>query len=253
MRKIIDKVTITGADNSVHPEDLLKLSDKYPFVEWGILLSKASQGNNRFPDLDWLQECYKTWFIAGNSMTNFMLSGHICGTWVRHICEGQWTMFHDLPDVTDMFGRFQLNFHSYVHKLNQEKFLAGFDDPELYYRQFIFQLDDVNNSILEVAKNSEIDAVGLFDLSGGLGVLPKDWPVSSGYCGYAGGLSPENLQSQMELIDKVVGEGPIWIDVETHVRSNGDAQFDLDRVQKFLDVASDWVIEPIGKECHEYA
>ena len=32
---ILDRVTITGADDSVRPTDLLELSREFPFVEWG--------------------------------------------------------------------------------------------------------------------------------------------------------------------------------------------------------------------------
>jgi hypothetical protein len=35
-------VTITGADDAVDPEELLQIQQRYPFVEWGILLSRYS-------------------------------------------------------------------------------------------------------------------------------------------------------------------------------------------------------------------
>ena len=36
---ILDRVTITGADDSIHVEQLAELSQAYPYVEWGILVS----------------------------------------------------------------------------------------------------------------------------------------------------------------------------------------------------------------------
>ena len=33
-------VTITGADDSIQPSQLLDLQKEFPFVEWGILLSR---------------------------------------------------------------------------------------------------------------------------------------------------------------------------------------------------------------------
>jgi phosphoribosylanthranilate isomerase len=103
-------------------------------------------------------------------------------------------------------------------------------------------MDDVNNDILDVAKEAGVNAAPLFDLSGGAGVLPENWPVANGYCGYAGGLSPENVQGQLELIEQVAGDGPIWIDVETHVRSEDDKIFDLDKVRAFIENVLPWVM-----------
>ena len=80
----------------------------------------------------------------------------------------------------------------------------------------------------------------LFDLSHGTGVLPDQWPATLNFvkCGYAGGLSPENLELQIKAIERIVGDTPIWIDMETHVRSNMDAQFDLSKVRTCLEISS---------------
>lgn len=237
MRKFIDRVTITGADDLTPHLMMLDVSKKYPFVEWGILLSKNSNGNQRFPDKNWLIELLKLW----EEHPELILSGHICGSWTREICQGNWSILDDLRSIADMFARIQLNFHSYVHKIEHSPFLKGFEDQRLWLRQFIFQLDNVNNAILDLARTADIDAVPLFDLSGGTGVLPESWPTARKfYCGYAGGLSPDNLKEQLEQIEKVCGEGPIWIDVETHVRTN--EFLDLDKVEKFLEIAKPYVL-----------
>lgn len=258
MKQMINRVTITGADDTISPKALLDLSAEFPFVEWGILLSKNNEGNLRFPSRKWMYELHYLWSDifkkATEGVNPLCLSGHICGSWVRQICEGNWNEFlDDNASMQDMFSRFQLNFHSQVHKLNREKFIDGFNNPELWFRQFIFQLDNVNDEILEIAKDSDIDAVGLFDLSGGLGVLPASWPVCKGYSGYAGGLSPENLEEQLEKISKVAGDGPIWIDVETHIRSEdgmGNDIFDLDRVRSFLEISQKWIVETETEKYH---
>ena len=56
MRKILNKVTVTGADNSTHINDLIGLYKEFPFVEFGILLSLSSEGGPRFPSMDWLDD-----------------------------------------------------------------------------------------------------------------------------------------------------------------------------------------------------
>ena len=241
MKKIIKVVTLTGADDSINPQDLFSLSAEFPFVEWGILFSRASEGKPRYPSRRWVHRLYEEW-CRSNLPLNFC--GHICGRWVRDICAGTWTILdydkENPPEVMDMFKRFQLNFHAQVHSLSESPFIEGL--KKTAHRQFIFQLDNVNNSILNIAQYNGIDAVPLFDLSGGAGVLPEEWPRANGYCGYAGGLSPENLATQLPLIAEVAGDGPIWIDAETRVRSEDDQLFDLEKVRNFLDIAKEWVI-----------
>ncbi len=195
MRRFIKKVTLTGADDSVDPRQLVNISDVYPFVEWGILLSKNAEGTRRFPSLDWQEKLYK-------KRDKLNLSGHICGTWVREICRGDWSFYKARGMLYRMYQRFQLNFHAQVHNMNHNAFLGG-DFPSA---EFIFQLDSVNNHLLEEARKQGLNAYGLFDLSGGAGVLPGNWVKSNEYMGYAGGLSPFNLDEQLEMIEKVCGD-----------------------------------------------
>lgn len=239
---ILDRVTVTGADDSIKPEDLIDLTIRFPFVEWGILLSKNNEGSVRFPTREWIETLYND--VKGRLHPNVLnLSGHICGRWVRDICNGEWTIVEEMPKLLHAFQRFQLNFHAQVHSLNRQKFFyAGVEFLQTYDSRLIFQMDDVNNSILDEAKELGIVASPLFDLSGGLGILPSSWPEAKGfYTGYAGGLSPENVAEQIEKIRKVAGDARIWIDVERRVRSEDDSQFDLDKVARFLEAAEPYV------------
>lgn len=175
------------------------------------------------------------------------LAGNLCGRWVRDICKGHWSFLDERPTIASKFRRFQLNFHAYRHKIVEEDFIRGFSHPILHGRQFIFQLDDMNNSLLDVASDAGIDAVPLFDTSGGIGRLPDEWPAAhKGYCGYAGGLSPDNLSEQIPKIIAAAGSESIWIDVETHVRSQDDRQFDLQKVERFLSIAEPYVTRTIA-------
>ncbi len=230
-------VTVTGADDSIEPIELCKISEEYPFVEWGILLSKSSMGGVRFPSYNWLGK------LA--DMERLPLSGHICGRWVRDICDGGHEICTDMNYILPIFKRFQLNFHSYLHRIKSARaFIGSLKSLSIEHQQIILQFDDVNNVLLDVVKEGGVDAVPLFDLSGGAGVLPARWkePVG-GYCGYAGGLSPNNLQAQLEKLEPIVKEHPIWIDAETHLRSMNDTVFDLGKVRQFLETASSWVTE----------
>ena len=72
----IYKVTMTGADDSINPNELIEISKKYPFVEWGILVSRNSQGSNRFPSLQWMDKLHEL------NTVNLLLSCHLCGTYI---------------------------------------------------------------------------------------------------------------------------------------------------------------------------
>jgi hypothetical protein len=237
---ILNRVTVTGADDSIRPADLIPIAERFPFVEFGILLSRSQEGGVRFPSLKWIEELQG---LSESLDPGLRLSGHLCGAWVRDFCRGEPTFWLQRPSIARRFARLQLNFHSLVHDIPER---GPFDMALRMYEPKggrIFQLDAVNNAILDRARGAQVQAVGLFDLSGGAGVLPADWPESSeGYSGYAGGLSPENLQEQLARIDLVTLQNArIWIDAETHLFSNGGRQFDLGRVERFLEIAARWV------------
>lgn len=232
---MITKVTITGADDSVYPTDLLNLSIQYPFVEWGILVSQTQQGDFRFPSIKWMEELSNLKMISQQG-EKLKLSCHFCGRYVREIMKGVSNFGNHIGFIWNKFDRVQLNFHGDKHFVFNEMFTLLRKFPE---KEFIFQYDGVNNDILLRALAHEINCSALFDLSHGAGLLPSEWPnlLQEVKCGYAGGLSPENLVEQIKLIEEKAGEKEIWIDMETHVRSNMDMQFDLDKVRRCLEIA----------------
>lgn len=238
-RARLDRVTMTGADDSVSPRQLATISEEFPFVEWGILLSRSSTGRPRFPSLDWLRELHR--IMAPRPA--MQLSFHVCGRWVRNICEGNWTpLFCNAPGLTQMIrrARIQLNFHAYTHLLGP-KFI-----PEALQRQkergfqIIFQCDGVNDHLVSNAIDDGLDAVPLYDKSGGAGISPGEWPraMTGIYSGYAGGLGPDNLETELAEISKGAQGSRIWVDMETKIRSQNNRQFDLDAVRKCLAIAS---------------
>lgn len=238
-------VTFTGADDATKGSELLSISKDYPFVEWGILLSASSQGGLRFPSFDWLKQVD---FSGAN------LSLHICGRWVREICQGKWDDFlREVPESSlYQAQRVQLNFHSYVHDLEDRFFEAIPALGERFGWQFIFQVDGVNDELQKKASAAGFDAVPLFDKSGGAGVLPEDWPESTSFSGYAGGLGPHNLSAQLALIRERAHDD-FWVDMETKVRSRlehyvGEQHFprdtfDLKKVKSCLDIAGEIAVD----------
>jgi hypothetical protein len=52
----IDRLSIAGPDETVRPQELAELSDRYPFVEWSILYGHPIEPLRRFPTVAWIRE-----------------------------------------------------------------------------------------------------------------------------------------------------------------------------------------------------
>lgn len=222
----LQRVTITGADDSVDPEDLAILSDEFPFVEWGILFSLSNIGGPRFPTYEWTRK-----LRMGPSY-----SAHLCGRYVRDLvleANCSWLMS---PVPHELFTRVQLNFHGQFHR--QHRNLVGrlLEDARGIEREYIFQCDGVNDDAVRSLCAQDYRFTPLFDTSGGAGRLPSEWPEAweGVYCGYAGGLGPENIERQLAIIGEHTHNQPFWIDMERRVRSEDDSKLDLKKVRTVL-------------------
>jgi len=232
-------VTITGADDSCRPEDLVALSSDWPFLEFGILLSASAMGGPRFPSAIWLRKFVDVW------RPDVRVSCHLCGRWLRNLLSGGDTAFMGSVGrlVWELFSRLQLNFHARPHRVEWEAFLGATDALRAFgLSQFIFQFDAVNDGLLDAAR-AHLDAVPLFDRSGGAGIVPESWPepLPGVLCGYAGGLGPQNVRDELSRIEASVGDVAIWIDAETRLRSDDDLKFDLQKVRRFAELSAPFV------------
>jgi hypothetical protein len=230
---IIKTVAITGADNSINPEELIPLTKEFPFVEWGILLSNRNN-RERYPSEAWLRT------LPGE----LPLSGHLCGGWVRDlVMEGTFTALESLGHTWPLLKRVQINAGPYWYKADKQAF---FDLLKRYPKEYIFQ--QVHPDFLKEAQDQGINASPLFDKSGGRGNLPASWPKPiSAYCGYAGGLGPDTLKEELPRIAQVTQPtDTIWIDMESRVRSATTDEdrkdcFDLEKVRECLEITKPWV------------
>lgn len=228
----IKTVTITGADNSVDPESLVELSREFPFVEWGILLSRSREGNKRYPDKAWLEQLID----VGESLK---LSGHLCGFYVKEAIKGNDSFLY--KEVFQRLDRVQLNFKG-IKGLDAQPRQGFFELLRKWNKEIIFQMTGENEHLFHMADVRGIRVSLLFDASGGEGRSPASWPVPQKgvFCGYAGGLGPENLRIQLQKIAEAAGNAEIWIDAESGLRSGDDA-FDLEKARAFLNIAKEWV------------
>jgi hypothetical protein len=223
-------------------------------VEWGILMGVGTDGGSRFPSRVWIDQ-----LLALREELTFPvnLCAHLCGMPViKLLALGELPGY-----VTDAFQRIQVNTHGTPVDDYRELGLKYFGDedkePEDTLtllkktgRHFIFQCDGVNEDLVrDLVKEGIGDP--LFDTSSGAGMTPQDlgeeWPkiwtkkiddvcpdcdppcehcqadaYEPVYCGYAGGLGPTNVVYQVDTpIRKAVGDGRIWIDMETRIRLHG--------------------------------
>ena len=239
MKKYIDTVTVTGASDDTSLEDMVAIQKEYPYVEWGILLSRNQAGRQwRFPSYTWINH-----LLASPLETELTLSGHLCGSLVKDLLLGNLT--DDLCNIfLGGFGRIQINTHGIKHKYDLDKFHRIIGENKAI--QWIFQNDNIHTELIAKTKEAGIwNISALYDLSHGAGVLPDKWddPLDGIYTGYAGGLSPDNLGTELLKLDEVVGDTKVWIDAETHLRSKDDQIFDLNKVKQFLEISKSRIYE----------
>lgn len=234
----IDRVTMTGADDSVDPKELVRLSQQYPFVEWGILFSQKHLGHERFPSMKWIEELQKAW------VPGMLLSAHVCGRYTRDMInglDGGDLFMRDMGMCLAHFERIQWNFHA--ERFRSMNFTKISRHLGCYPRlQQIFQMDGVNDAMVDILQKMNTVIHPLYDTSGGAGIVPLGWPppMPGIYCGYAGGLGPQSLKGELPKIERVVKDSTIWIDMETHVRSMNGVKFDLSKVEACLNMVMEY-------------
>ena len=239
----IDRVTMTGADESISQPDLAWITSRYPIVEWGILVSKSRTGVfcPRFPSLEWIRKLIKMNAYVENRMN---LALHVCGSWVRDFLVGGDRLIGDLGEILPAFARIQLNFHAEDHQVDLSAFVKNLRMLTVEH-DVILQMDGVNESFFNLVRSATPRVVPLFDRSGGAGQVPEDWPFPFAdiYNGYAGGLGPDTIEQELERIAEKVGNKTIWIDMEGRIRSERDRQFDMIKVARCLELAKPYFHE----------
>jgi hypothetical protein len=209
-------VTFTGPDDDTDIDRLIGFKRKYS-VEFGILFSANQQNNGRYPSLDFIERLHDR---------GLALSAHICGRYAREIAEsGECEDLRKTPFSLDrMWQRVQVNLprDAKVSNDNIRKFAHSVGAvPILQTRGNFPKNEDVN---------------WLYDPSGGTGRDTHSWPDSSenrAFCGYAGGIGPQNVEQVITALQPLVRSQNYWIDMETKVRTND--KFDLDKVEYVLE------------------
>lgn len=227
---MIDRVTITGADDRTSIQALVDLSQEFPFVEWGILASQKRIGTQRFPSADW---CAR--FAREGQL---QISMHLCGELSRRLFSGE-TAILDAPIPWYSVDRIQVNGKPSDGVLYCGGMIFGGSPITTVgkLRQIIFQSPRAD-CYASSAESAGLTVARLYDDSGGAGIVRSEWPLPhQGYTGYAGGIGVDNVALVLEDLSAKCGDKPFWIDMEGRVRDERN-ELDIDAVRIILEICA---------------
>lgn len=237
---MLTTVTMTGPDDTTDINALLALSQKYPFVEWAILMSPSREGTVRYPTYRWRQTFMDA--VRGTAVKRAM---HLCGSSVRELLvSGPKKMTYRAG-----YQRIQLNFNATHFKHDELQRLAIHAAQAEFWDEtpqgIIVQYNKNNINVPEQFQTSRCtDVQVLFDASGGRGIELDTFPDAMfGFeCGYAGGIGPDNIERTLEKAHSAANGADYWIDMESNVRT--DEVFDLVKVEQVLAACAAWLATP---------
>lgn len=248
-----------GADDSVHPNMLAMISHSYPFVEFGVLFRPDKEGEPRYASAAWVEQLRAVAAAtdSANSSTIMKLAAHFCESRVNQVLQGDDSF---VATLVGTFQRIQINATavngvdmSYLEDDKIETTLQSVMGIIHKYPalEFILQKNDETkplwNGLLQLDSSGPSGSLPpnvsmLVDDSKGTGVMSTSpWPkppANAEYrIGYAGGMGPSNIQTVLVDVLEAGSGQPIWIDMESKLRStkNGKDVFDLDKCYEVID------------------
>jgi phosphoribosylanthranilate isomerase len=215
-------ITVTGADESTALADLVSLLELSPRVEIGLLYTETPEGRPRYPNISWLARVTR---VLGKRC-----AVHVCGQQARAATlSGR--------DWIGRAGRIQLN-----GNITPDEVRECLRTYRTYDVQVITQYQ-AGKRVEDVVTGDPRHSL-LVDASGGRGISPETWvrPETDHPVGFAGGLGPDNLETELPRI-RAVARDPWWIDMEGKLRTPDD-YFDPNRardaIETFLRLVESW-------------
>lgn len=199
-------MTFTGASDYTSVRSLCAISEKFPFIEWGILYCPYKTGiHTRYPSLKWIKH------LIESKTEKMRLSLHLCGKGRKEFLDSVETK----NPISFKFDRVQLNLGG-----NINKFLGVSYTESL--REFAKSTPVILGGYL--SQSDKVDFPEelhlMYDRSGGKGkeINCYDEPIYNNRpIGYCGGLTPENILYKYNLIKKAAKDAPIWMDSESGI------------------------------------
>jgi hypothetical protein len=219
---ILTKVTFTGIDERTDLKRVKQLQKKYPFAEFGVLLSYDWKENGqRFPNPE---------ILARLEKQGLNLSAHFCGQAAIDLAIGKrFKVLEQLSSHIRLFRRCQLNLRANGLFSNLRKL-----SPIPYINEVIVQMHTPELCEQFLAGERPKHLSFLLDASGGAGIdTPIQILTSPGaHIGYAGGIGPDNVEGKLRTLLEYDSKEKFWIDMETRVRT--EEWLDLNKVEQVL-------------------
>lgn len=226
---LLQRVSLTGADDHTSVPELVKLTEQFPFVEWAVLYTPHREGVGRNPGRAWREVFFEA--LAPHSAV------HLCGAQAfEQLLTGSLS-----PEILRA-QRMQLNINvrrdDFSHAQVLEVFARALDLSPAVILQYHPRSAELVERFL--ASLPEADAARfhvLMDASGGTGRSPARWirpaALDRSYVGFAGGLGVANIREALH--DLSLYHRPYWVDMESGVRT--DERFDVAKAALILEIA----------------
>jgi len=244
----LDYITCSGTNEYTKIEGLLDLLSAYPLAEIGVQVS-SEKCSFYSPRMAWINALSRA---VKSHRQNIQAALHINLDWVEEIGQGnivfalQYLLgLKNADDSYPLFQRIQLNF-----KINREKTpdvdkLASVINS-LPDRRFILSYNESNAALIKLLYYRGVTFDCLFDSSFGQGLAPEQLqePVFSDTLhGYAGGITPDNVQTILNQIDDIYrhkdGLYNVYIDAQKGLEDE-NTHLDLQKCSTYLQNASQW-------------
>lgn len=250
-------ISVTGADDKTSIEEMQRLSDRFPMLEWGILYYPEKQGIARNPSDEWLAKFVKT---------NMRKAIHLCG---KEVFKQILAYDGRTVGLISQFDRVQVNINAREKIFSDAEVLCVYDI--LFCRcadRLILQYHDASASIINTWLTVWVERLMerpkdllqktisriniLYDASRDRGVSPGEFSaVNLPYhklCerGYAGGIDPDLVEGVIgnisrlqhmeteEISFKISNNMDYWLDMETKARDKHN-KLDLPKIQEMME------------------
>ena len=223
-------ITFTGLDSQTDLNRLAEIQARYPYAEFGVLVSVSKTGcHPRYPDFSFIEKL--------KEYKSLNLSCHVCGGTLLEpiVTYGDFGYLDQfLCGNLSIFKRIQLNLGGNVNWLTKrcKHKLLRIGSFENIQEIILQQKKKIGSIAWNVGRRKTKISV-LIDPSGGKGretkIVPKLRFLRTGY---AGGINPSNAARKfLQLKNSGICRN-FWIDMESGVRT--DDWFDLDNVEAVL-------------------
>lgn len=231
LRKRLKFCTLTGIDEGTPLDALYEMARRHPYVEFGVLYNHTLQGHGPFPTMGWISRLVET----TRERPGLNLSLHVCASSVYRLLN----QAGHVSEVAKDFPRIRLNLHSSAYPVKQVRELLDFYPDQTFITTHNHTSRDVWKALRAHRNHAVLLDTTIADKDSGKHWVSPFYPVSGAdasvpLCGFAGGLSPENIRDRLVLINHLVGASDFWVDIDARLRNEHD-QFDLSRAQRCLD------------------